>query len=183
MHAPIKTIHDELAMTRSPRIPMLPGELPQQRLTLVKDLPERPADWSVKTDSFAEDVAPIAMPRSARYIGQVEWAWSPMNMRIDAYYLSMCSHHRFWVLWAKGYDDNWGEWMAPSAVAAATRCGLGSDAAARLLLLAYWQTQCEQEVDRFHWVNEEELLSAGALTEIANAAWRDPDDGETGDGP
>ena len=81
MYPPIKIIRDGVAMTRSPRIPMLPGELPQQRLHLVKGLPERPADWSVKTDSFAEDVAPIAMPRSARYIGQVEWAWSPMNMR------------------------------------------------------------------------------------------------------
>ena len=59
-------------MTRSPRIPMLPGELPQQRLYLVKGLPERPAVWAVETGSPAEDLAPLAMPRSARYIGQVE---------------------------------------------------------------------------------------------------------------
>jgi hypothetical protein len=170
-------------MARPPRIPMQPSELPQQRLYRVKGLPARPADWSVTTGPPAEDIAPITMPQSARYIGQVEWAWSPMHMRIDAYYLSMCSHHRFWVLWGKGYDDNWSQWMAPSAEAVSARCGLGSDAAARLLLLAYWRTQREQEVDHFHWVNEGELLSAGALTEIAGAAWGDEDDENDGDGP
>ena len=158
-------------MTRSPRIPMLPGELPQQRLYLVTGLPERPAGWAVETGSLAEDLAPLAMPRSARYVGQVEWAWSPMNTRIDAYYLPMCSHHRCWVLWRKSFDDNWGEWMAPEAAAVSARCALGRDAAARLLLLAYWQVQRTQDVDRFHWINEDELLSAGALTEVANAAW------------
>ena len=165
-------------MTRKPRIPMRPSELPQQRLYLVKGLPQRPANWSMKTGKPAEDIAPSAMPRSARYIGQVEWAWSPMHMRIDAYYLSMCRQHRFWVLWVKGYDDNWGRWMEASASAVVPRCSLQADAVARLLLLDYWQTQCEDGVDRFHWVNECNLITAGSLVEIANAVW---DVGETED--
>ena len=103
-------------MARKPRIPMLPTELPQQRLYLVKGLPERPANWSITFGTEAERLAPTAMPRSARYIAQVEWAWSPMHMRIDAYYLSMCSHHRHWVLWSKGYDDNWSRWMDPRSL-------------------------------------------------------------------
>ena len=111
-------------MARRPRIPMLPTQLPQQRLYLVKGLPKPPSNWSTTFGTQAEGLAPTAMPRSARYIAQVEWAWSPMHMRIDAYYLSMCSHHRHWVLWIKGYDDNWSRWMDPHAVAAGPRAGL-----------------------------------------------------------
>lgn len=61
--------------------------------------------------------------------------------------------------------------MAPEAVAVSPRCALGGDAAARLLLLAHWQGQCAEDVDRFHWVNEDGLPPAGALTEVAEAAW------------
>jgi hypothetical protein len=160
-------------MTRKPHIPMLPSELPQQRLYLVKGLPERPANWSMKTGKLAEDIAPSAMPRSARYIGQVEWAWSPMHMRIDAYYLSMCRRHHHWVLWSKGYDDNWSRWMDPSATAVASRAGLRSDAAARLLLHDCWAQQRDDGLDRFHWVNESGILDAGELAEVAAAVWGD----------
>ena len=75
-------------MARKPRIPMLSTQLPQQRLYLVNGLPERPANWSTKNGNQAVAIAPPAMPRSARYIGQVEWAWSPMHMRIDASHLT-----------------------------------------------------------------------------------------------
>ena len=51
-------------MARKPRIPMLPTELPQQRLYLVKGLPERPANWSITLGTQAEGLAPTAMPRS-----------------------------------------------------------------------------------------------------------------------
>ena len=50
-------------MARNPRIPMLPTELPQQRLYLVKGLPERPANWSITLGTQAEGLAPTAMPR------------------------------------------------------------------------------------------------------------------------
>lgn len=156
-------------MTRKPHIPMLPSELPQQRLYLVKGLPERLANWSMKTGKPAQDIAPSAMPRSARYFGQVEWAWSPMHMRIDAYYLSMCSRHHHWVLWSKGYADNWGRWMEPCPFAAAQRVGVTTAAAARLLAFDYWQEERGREVDRLLWVNEGALIDASGLAEIASA--------------
>ena len=53
-------------MARKPRIPMLPTELPQQRLYLVKGLPERPANWSITLGTQAEGLAPTAMPSSSR---------------------------------------------------------------------------------------------------------------------
>jgi len=137
----------------------------------------RPARWATRIVArwpmFERrgGVALAAMPRSARYVGQVEWASSPMNMRIDAYYLSMCSRHRHWVLWLKGYDDNWSEWMAPQVVAAAPRCGLDAGSAAKLLLAHYWDQERENQLDAFHWVNSGGILDAGELNEVAVAAW------------
>ena len=165
-------------MARKPHIPMLPTELPQQRLYLVKGLPDRPANWSTKFDTEAEGLAPAAMPRSARYIAQVEWAWSPLHMRIDAYYLSMCIHHRHWVLWIKGYDDNWSRWMEPHAVAAGPRAGLSADAAARLILRDYWANARDSELDRFHWQNESGLVDAGDIASIASAVWGEGDEAD-----
>ena len=55
-------------MARKPRIPMLPTQLPQQRLYLVKGLPERPANWSATFERGAGGMAPSSMPKSARYV-------------------------------------------------------------------------------------------------------------------
>jgi hypothetical protein len=158
---------------RLPRIPMTPQELPQQRLHLVRALPVPPSAWSVALDEAAGTEAPASLPRSARYVGQVEWAWSPMNMRIDAYQLSMSRHHRAWVLWLRPFDDNWSRWDDAVPVASAPRCGLAARDAARLLMAAYWRRQADDGVDHFHWINGEGLLSAGDLKEIGRIAWRD----------
>ncbi len=71
-----------------PRIPMRPEELPQQRLSLVVPLPPRPTGFAGTRDAPGSVPPSLKMPRSARYIGQVEWAWSMINARLDAYYLS-----------------------------------------------------------------------------------------------
>lgn len=160
-------------MTRRPRIPMLPEELPQQRLYLVKGVPTAPSGWACSLGRSALALAPKTMPRSARYLGQVEWAWSPRHMRSDAYHLSMCSRHRFWVLWVKGYDDNWDRWTDPSAAAAGPRCSVPRWVAARLLLHDYWAAERAVGLDRFHWVAEEGTLDAGDLKALAAAVWED----------
>jgi hypothetical protein len=94
-------------------------------------------------------------------------------MRIDAYDLSMCSHHRHWVLWSKGYDDNRSRWMDATAVAVASRAGLSYETAARLMLHDRWAQEREASLDRFHWVNESGVLGAGELAEVAALVWDD----------
>src|SRR5262245_43282825 len=120
---------------------MCPWELPAQRLWLLRGLPRPANDWAATLGEPAADVLPNSMPRGARYVGQVEWAWSPMNMRIDAYYLSMCSRHRHWLLWVKAYDDNWSQWSQPYVAAHGPRAGLRGTDAARLLLLSLWRDE------------------------------------------
>ena len=139
-------------MTPKPRIPMLPTQLPQQRLYLVQGLPMRPGNWSMKTGDYAQRIAPVGdaalcPPHRPGGVGG-----SPMHMRIDAYYLAMCSHHWHWVLWAKPYDDNWSEWMdqVAIAIAVATRSGLPGEAAARLMFHDHWAQARDGGLDRCH---------------------------------
>lgn len=101
---------------------MRPADLPHQRLYLVKGVPITPPGWAPLETAALDTYKNARMPRSARYVGQVEWAWSPMHMRISAYYVSMDRAHRHWLLWTKAYDDNWGRWMDPALKAAAARC-------------------------------------------------------------
>jgi hypothetical protein len=158
-------------MSRTPRIPMLPTQLPQQRLHLVKGVPQRPEGWTATLGEPRDAAVPAAMPRSSRLVGQVEWAWSPMHSRLDAYYLSMDRSRARWLLWSRYYDDNWSRWQAGSVVACGPRGGLDAKAAAQLLLAAFWTAECRDGTDRFHWVNEDGLLSAGEMSELAVVAW------------
>jgi hypothetical protein len=141
-------------------------------LHLVRALPVPPSAWSVALDEAAGR-KPRHRCLAARYVGQVEWAWSPMNMRIDAYQLSMSRHHRAWVLWWRPFDDNLSRWDDAVPVASAPRCGLAARDAARLLMAAYRRRQADDGVDHFDWINAEGPLSGGDLKEIGRFAWRD----------
>jgi hypothetical protein len=158
-------------MSRKPRIPMTPAQLPQQRVYLVRGVPQPPAGWSPLDAEALQPFEAAKMPRSARYLGQVEWSWSPMNMRISAYYVSMDRGHRQWLLWSKTYDDNWGRWMDPVVDAAAARCGLDAKKAAKLLLIHAWSLERAEGLERFDWVSEADLIEPGEFNEVATAVW------------
>ncbi len=88
-------------------LPMSPSELPQQRIHEVVDLPERPKAFDCHVDYNVRSL-PKNTSTNSTYLCQVEWAWSPMHNRLDAYYL-----HRGrsdWILWNKYWDDNWSRW-------------------------------------------------------------------------
>ena len=154
-----------------PKIPMLPSELPQQRIYGIVELPERPTKFEclVGYNSVPKDALPKAAPRSAVYLGQVEWAWSPMHGRLDAYYLKV--HKTHWVLWSRYWDDNWKkwEWVAIGCVA---RKGVTERVAAVHLLLAYWEwATMNDDLDEFHHINEHGFLSVSDLRAIARRVW------------
>ena len=137
-------------MSRKPRVPMSPEALPQQRLYLVRGLPHPPPGWAPVIGEGI-GLAQQAMPRGARYVGQLEWSWSPMHSRIGAYFLSMDRSHRRWLLWMKPYDSNWCLWDKPTLKAMSTRPGLAAKVAAQLLLCEVWKDEVvNEELDRFH---------------------------------
>ena len=159
-------------MTNDPHIPMSPDELPQQRIHEVVNLPERPEPFDCsagysckvpqKTNRYDE-------PKTAIYLGQVEWAWSPMNNRLEAYYLQR--DRKYWVLWSRYWSDNeedWG-WII---VACAENKDVSEEQAAVHLLIEFWNHETEESsLDHFHWINEAEYLSVAQLAAIGRAVW------------
>ena len=158
-------------MTRQPKIPMLPSQLPQQRIHEVVDLPERPVpfDCLVGYGAVPDNIIPKGGPRSPTYLAQVEWAWSPMHNRLDAYYLHRGRSH--WILWSRYWDDNWGKWEW-AAAACVRKKGVSENEAAVHLLIEFWKEEAEENhVDHYHWINESGFLSIAELAAIAREVW------------
>ena len=158
-------------MTREPKIPMSPEELPQQRIHEVVGLPDRPAefDCEVGYSVFSDGAIPKNAPTNSTYLCQVEWAWSPAHNRLDAYYLHRGRSH--WSLWSKYWDDNWMKWEQIT-VGYVPRRGVDQKQAAVYLLLEFWAFDAKEgDVDQFHWINEDGYLSIAELAAIAREVW------------
>lgn len=116
---------------------------------------------------------PLAMPRSARHIGRVEWEWSPISSRMEEYYLSTNRSRSMWLLWSRYWDDNWSRWEAPRVAAYGPRAGTtGADAASRLLA-ALWRSERDADsgVDRFHLICCTGLLTEDELMALGREVW------------
>jgi hypothetical protein len=161
---------EDVPMDKYPNIPMRPEDLPQQRLHLVEGLPERRGfharcDY---TDPLPARKQP-GEPQAPVYLGMVEWAWSPMHSRIDSYYLDQ--NKEYWFLWNL-YDDacehgwTWvlyayGEWV-----------DIAPETAATYLLLDAWKAEAkENELDKYHWIDEEGMFSVSQFSAIARSVW------------
>jgi len=150
---------------------MSPAQLPQQRIVPVASIPARPQpfDAVVGWDTKPRGVVLANGPRNAEYLGQVEWAWSPMNNRIDAYYLSRGRSH--WMLWLYYYDDNWGKWEW-QPVGYVPRRQASRDQAAVHLLMDFWtMDKNDSDVDHYHWLNEEGYLNASQWRTMGLLVW------------
>ena len=159
-------------MSTTPKIPMRPEELPQQRITLVASLPPRPSGFEGKREPPESVLPPAKMPRSAKYIGQVEWAWGPNNTRLDAYYLSTNRQRTHWFLWLRPYDDNECQWDEPQIRAYAPKEEVPSEVAAAYLLLDSWTEETrDSDPGHFHWINKADFLSVEELHAIGRAVW------------
>jgi len=159
-------------MTREPKIPMSPEQLPQQRIHEVADLPERPEPFDyceIDYGTLSSCKLPKNGPSNSTYLCQVEWAWSPAHNRLDAYYLHRGRTH--WVLWSKYWDDNWMKWEQV-AVGCVPHRGVTQKQAAVYLLLEFWAFDAkESDVDHYHWINEDAFLSVSEIAEIAREVW------------
>jgi hypothetical protein len=150
---------------------MLPSQLPQQRIHEVVDL----EPWSFAFEPIAgygqvpPEILPKRKPLNATYLCQVEWAWSPINERLDAYHLH--SARAYWILWTNYWDDNWGKWeWLPSAYV--PRKGVSEHLAAIQLMIALWRHCRDHEgLEPFHWINADEFLSVSDLQAIKREVW------------
>jgi hypothetical protein len=158
-------------MPKNPAIPMLPSQLPQQRIHEVVNLPSLPTEADVWAcdGMYDHEPAPKRRPRKLTYLCQVEWAWSPNHVRLQAYHL-----HRSrscWYLWSSLYDDNWERWDWKK-IGWAQLKGINERAAAMQLLRAYWQSSVSLwELEQFHWINEHAFLGVPDIMAVAREVW------------
>ena len=117
---------------------------------------------------------PIDIPKSATFLCQVEWAWSPMNNRVADYYLSQDTTRTKWVLWSSLLNDHerpW-RWYTIDSVQVLPRRGISKETAAMVLLTTYFEWQERAELlDRYHWINSEGFLDVGDIQLTADIAW------------
>ncbi|NKX43997.1 hypothetical protein [Roseicyclus persicicus] len=156
-----------------PRIAMSPAELPPQRLHTVVDLPPRPDGFepSVTFGAFPGTAYPRHRPRRLRYLGSVEWAWSPAHNRFEAYHLHRGRGH--WCLYIRDLDplETQFTWLEAAYV---DRRGVDERTAAIHLMIAMWEVcATDYEMERFHWINEEAFLSVEEWMAIARMVWVD----------
>ena len=161
---------------QNPTIPMGPEQFPQQRVYEVLTLPQRPEPYNCIAGfgEVPQDAVPKNGPRPAIYLGQVEWAWSPMHNSLECYYLHR--GRRYWVLWLRHFSENWCrlEWHL---IACVHHKGISEKQAAVYLLMTVWQNLLrEEELDKFHWINEEGYLSVAELEAIAREVWTSEDE-------
>ena len=158
-------------MKDTPRIPLSPKELPRQRLYEVVILPERPATFDIVVFDGRQPGKPKLprKPSSPELIVHCEWAWSPMNSRIAAWYLHRSRAH--WLLWIRHHDDNWGTWEWHAVSGVPLKQASEEQAAVHLLIDAWMREKDEMSLDRFHWISEASLLSVAQVKEIAREVW------------
>lgn len=154
-------------------VPMDPKDLPQQRLYLVPDLGSAP-QLVISNGVPGRDGIPRKIPRGADSIAQVEWSWSPMHNRIDAYHISMDSNRSRWVLWHSCFDDSGYRWRWELVSALSTpRKGVKRRQAAIAMMEHFWREEIDIiNLDQYHWINDADLLDVGDLSEIARCVWK-----------
>lgn len=158
---------------RKPRIPLTPAAVPTQGTDVVSPIPSLPAGVQVSLGRPPRKGVP-QRPRSAAFVGGVEWSWSPMHSRFDAYYLHAWRNlWILWLLWPNQLDEwDFDEPELWEVLAYAPIKGVDSETAAASLLTEAWMRLKETErLDHFHMIDDDGLLSADQLAEIARIVW------------
>ena len=154
-------------------IPMSNEDRPQQRLYGVVALSAQPKrlDPKVELNEPLMKNYPKASPRKLTYLCSVEWAWSPMNNRIDNYYLN--PRRTGWLLWNNWLEDGYIPWRWQwQLMAYGNRCYSDEKTIATHLIAALWKWDAsENGVDHFHWINNTGLLGVEDIAAIGREIW------------
>lgn len=161
-------------------IPMSPSEFPQQRLYEVIAIPPLPEGYDIELMDYEHEHGLPGIPKKPTKksiaLAQVEWSWSPMNARVDAYELHGGKEH--WMLWCGGPDENVGMYITNwYSVACMPVKGVSQQQAAVHLLLAFWEYEAgAMSLDQYHWINRAGALSVSEIQSIANVVWSEETD-------
>ena len=154
-------------------IPMSSEGLPQQHITEVVDVPAKPYGLQVNFSAGSEylDGKRLGTPRNVEFLCSVEWAWGPAHGRIDNYYINKKRKH--WALWNNWMDDNDYAWRWHwTMIAHAPYVKADELAVAAHLLIETWKHQKEwEDLDQYHWINNDGLLETSMIAAIGRQVW------------
>ena len=91
-----------------------------------------------------------------------------MHSRLDNYFIEQSGE--WWLLW-NSFEDDTSNWDVVWTLYSAAKCEIAVEYEAAIYsLMDAWSGD---EIDHFHWVNHEGVLSAGDMNKIARAVWPD----------
>ena len=161
-------------MTKQPGPLMDFNDQPQQLLYAVPEIRYELFKKKIEFRELGDLNVPKKIPRKAKFVIQVEWAWTPMHNRLTNYHISLDSERKRWVLWESILNDHsipW-RWYTVEHVHTVRRAGLSREAAAMILLKAAWEHDRDGEmIDHFHWINSTGLISVEDVQAIAREVW------------
>lgn len=161
-------------------IPMDLSTLPQQRLYEIKSLPAETTQLLVELLDYEQEHGLLGIPntptKESITVGQVEWSWSPMHSRVDQYVIH--KGDEFWLLWCGTPDDNTetdiGNWFPTARLPIAN---FDEKQVAISSLKAFWHREVDWlNLDKYHWINSEGILSVADLESIAVSVWPNDDE-------
>ena len=154
-------------------VPMLPEQIPHQRLNEVVTLPEKPANFQVNVDYDVplKKNRPVGSPRKLIYVCGVEWAWSPAHNRMDHYYLNLKPNHFFF--WNHFLDDHSVPWKWEwSFLSYAAKCEGDLKSISTYMLLDFCQKEAKfQGLDHYHFIGNSGLLDVEDIQAVAREIW------------
>lgn len=169
------------------KVPMSPEALPQQRLVLVDELPNRPDGLLLITGPIPDQIVPRV--GSSEDLCQLEWSWSPMHSRVQLWSICESVCGKFLILTTGLFNDE------------SLFCGVEEsdeeikgpepwdfhclgycqkidgislrDHAVLLLIDALKQELSDTDLDPYHWINATDLLDCSDLEAISREVWPD----------
>ena len=158
-------------------VAMSPDSLPQQRLSEVVDIPNRPRGLEIFSvwDHPPMHNPPQRSPRNVQLICSAEWAWDPWHGRIDNLYLGR--RDKRWILWNNWLEDGgypW-TWHWDYLLYSAPSRETDSTIVATHMLLSMWKYEVAAEWlnEPPHWIANEGLLHVAQIHAIAREVWKE----------
>ncbi|MDA9854602.1 hypothetical protein N9C82_01935 [bacterium] len=115
---------------------------------------------------------PLTAPRNRIYLFSAEWAWSPINNRLNYYFLTPTQTG--WQLWNNYTEDGHLPWSWHwQLLAYGNRCRANEKTIGTHLLLEFWKWEAEYySLEHYDKVIRSGLLSIADVNAIAGKVWK-----------
>ena len=146
-----------------------------KRFNTFVSFPKRPKNLhpEIEQDKPLLTRPSTAAPRKRIFLFSAEWAWSPMNNRLNHFYLN--PNQTGWLLWSNYTEDGNPPWTWHwELLAYGSRCKAHEKTIATHLLLEFWKWEAEHNLaGHYDKVSRSGLFSTAEVNTIARKVWKD----------